>query len=135
MLIHHSSKNAYTILNMTSFFLFPLTGRGLEGGLLMQENKMVQELKPFRESSPGRMSAIGGTRHSWKTSSQLPLTRGWCIQLILLFTLLSLPPSSVWGPQGQSLADSKGLIDVCRLKCSDPGTTRNEGGQRRVTCI
>ena len=24
MLIHHSSKNAYTILNMTSFFLFPL---------------------------------------------------------------------------------------------------------------
>ena len=37
--------------------------------------------------------------------------------------------------QGQSLADSTGLIDVCRLKCSDPGTTRNEGGQRRVTCI
>ena len=24
MLIHHSSKNAYTMLNMTSFFLFPL---------------------------------------------------------------------------------------------------------------
>lgn len=60
-----------------SFFLFPLTGRGLEGGLLMQENKMVYELKPFRESSPRRMSAIGGDALLMgKTSRKLPLTWG-----------------------------------------------------------
>lgn len=38
----------------------------------MQENKMVQELKPFRESSPGRMSAIGGTLHSWENIKPTP---------------------------------------------------------------
>lgn len=60
-----------------SFFLFPLTGRGLEGGLLMQENKMVYELKPFIESSPHRMSAIGGDAlFMGKTSSQFSLTWG-----------------------------------------------------------
>ena len=80
----------------------------------MQGNKMVYELKLFSQSSPGRTSAIVGMlRSQGGRQANVPCPRGGGLQLTpLLFTLLGLLPSSVWGPQGQGPADSKCSTDT-----------------------
>lgn len=89
----------------------------------MQGNKMVYKLKLFSQSSPGRTAATARMLCSQGgRQANVPCPRGGGLQLTpLLFTLLGLPPSSVWGSQGQGPADSKCSADMCWLKCDDSG--------------